>query len=161
MSNWGLRPPDVAGLLNPGFVAVLLRDLVISYYKVDAKPVPFILPFISLPLIFHRSTRAHLPNSTARNLNFWWQENPALRVDFVQRVRSFVGPTREAIYLGAQSRMFAIEGGHLIRGHRQLGKDQWQPTAEMNEIQKAVQFFGRWFGRHSIDEILTVFGIRP
>jgi hypothetical protein len=148
-------------LLNPGFLAVLLRDLAADYQKAGDKALPYEMPFLCLPLALHRLTRSTLPKSTAKKIEPWWEENSYLRVGFVERVQGLVGPTREAMIIGGQASLIGFVDGRVTKGSRRLNRTYWQPSPEMQEIQKAIKFVGRWFGPHSSGDIFSIFGVRP
>lgn len=161
MSDWKSRPPEIASLLNPAFIAVLIRDLAAEYPKTANKPLPIEIPFLCLPLTLHSLTRSSLPKSTGKRIEPWWEENGQLRIGFIERVHGLAQPAREGLILGGQAGFFSFSKGCIIKGSRKLNRAYWQPTQEMKEIQKAVRFVGRWFGPHSSVEVFSIFGVRP
>lgn len=163
MLPWSERPTEVANLLNPAFLAVLVRDATKDYERAADEAMDYSLPFIILPVVLHRPTREKLPLSTAKKLHVWLEEHPEVHVGFpgrAQRLSSFV---REAIRFGSQREIFQINGaGNLESTNRQLRTFQGPVEAEHQQCRKQTSFLGRWFAKTRDPETLyTMWGIRP
>lgn len=81
LKNWKDRPPEVANLLNPAYLSILLSKMCSGY----AKPrigMPFPLAFVGLPLILHRGTAEILPKTSRTRLHLWLDQNPEVTFSF-------------------------------------------------------------------------------
>lgn len=163
MLPWSERPTEVAGLLNPAFLAVLIRDAVKDFQRVSGAAMSYSLPFVMLPVVLHRPTRNRLPSTTAAVLHVWLEENEVVRIGFAQRAKRLSPFVREAILFGLQRRVFQIDdAGSLTDTRKQLRTFSGPPEAEHQQCRKQARFVGRWFAKFGDPEtIYTMWGVCP
>ena len=107
---------EEVALFNPAFLAVLLHASTRDYEKVAGDGMPFILPYLILPLTLHKPTRQDLPTTAAAQMQKWIRENPRHLVNLDQRtvgLRPFVSA---AMRLALIHRVVHSEGGLLKAG---------------------------------------------
>lgn len=162
MLPWSERPTEVAHLLNPAFLAVLIRDAVKDYQKTDRAAMSYSLPFILLPLVLHRPTREQLPATTATTFHVWLEENAEVRIGFAERAKRLSPFVKEAIMFGLQRGVFQIdEAGDLTDTRKQLRVFSGPEDAEHQQCRKQAKFVGRWFAKFDDPEtIYTMWGVR-
>lgn len=117
MLRWEERPTEVANLLNPAFVGILLRRAVDGYAQHSQKGMPLELLFLVLPFCLHAATARRLPRAVSTPLHVWLQraENRDVLISFAERASALVPFGREAIMFAAQRGVLAIEESGLLR----------------------------------------------
>jgi len=163
MLPWDERPTEVANLLNPAFLAVLIRDAVKEYQKEGGDPMSYSLPFIILPIVLHRPTRERLPSTTRTAMHTWLEKTPEVRIGFTSRAQRLSSFVREAILFGLQRDIYQIDdSGDLADTNSRLGTLPGPKTADHKQCRKQAKFLGRWFAKLSDPEtIYTMWGGRP
>jgi hypothetical protein len=168
MSPWAERPTEVANLLNPAFVGVLLRKAVDGYTAEAEMGLPFELAFLVVPLCLHPATVSRLPARAASTpLHTWLQreENRDVLVSFGDRVSALVPFTREAIVFAGQRGVITFDDtGRLQAGDGPLRGISTYPNTS-DDIKQAVrraEFVGRWFAlAGTTTTIFSLLGVRP
>jgi hypothetical protein len=163
---WANRVIEEANLFNPAFCATLLAKTVEDFRKRAARPFPFALAFLVLPIVLHQGTRAALPGSTVTSLLPWIQDNREQLVDFAVRVQRLRAITREAIMFGVQNStlQFNAEGDLTIGPKRQSATARRTElfTPEVRECVDRAGFIGRWFAAAGTTAtIYAAWGISP
>jgi hypothetical protein len=166
MQAWSNRAIEEANLFNPAFCAALLAKMSEEFSKKAARPVPFALSFLVLPIVLHRATREALPGSTITSLLPWVQENREQLVNFVTRVQRLKAISREAILFGIQGQTLRITAdGSLTFGnkHRSVTVKRTPLfTTEVRECMDRAGFIGRWFAvAGSTATIYAAWGVAP
>lgn len=163
MIPWKERPTEVANLLNPAFLAVLIRDSVKDYRNKCGNEMSYSLPFIVLPIVLHRSTREKLPSSTRTALHTWFERKPDVRIGFSSRAKRLSAYVREGLLFGLQREIFRIsESGKLTDTNKRLGTLPGPESADHQQCRKQAKFLGRWFAKLDDPEtIYTLWGVRP
>jgi hypothetical protein len=161
--SWSKRPIEVARLLNPAFCAIMIHESISGYKQENNTGMPFALSFLILPLVLHKPTREILPRDIRTKLHNWIHQNQDILVGLDTRIQQLVPYTREAIYIGLQSKILLVSENGFIDsvacGYEQLG---WMSTSEPAMCKKKANFIGRWFSR--VGDTATIFailGVRP
>jgi hypothetical protein len=163
---WSNRVIEEANLFNPAFCATLLAKTTEDFRKKAARPFPFALVFLVLPIVLHQGTRAALPGSTVTSLLPWIQDNREQLVDFAVRVQRLRAITREAILFAAQhsTLQFDPDGDLTIGPKRQSATTKRTElfTSEARECVDRAGFIGRWFAAAGTTAtIYAAWGISP
>lgn len=163
MLSWTERPTEVANLLNPAFLAVLIRDAVKDYQKKSGSAMSYSLPFIVLPIVLHISTREKLPSTTQTALHVWLERTPDVRISFPSRAQRLAPFVREAILFGLQRGIFQInDSGDLADTNKRLGTLPGPESTDHQQCRKQAKFLGRWFAKlNDAETIYTMWGVRP
>lgn len=163
MQSWDKRPVEIANLFNPAFCALLLRESIIGYEKVQRDSLPYPLAFLILPIVLHKYTRDSLPRSIRSKLHIWLRNNPEAKVQFSARSSQMVPYTKESIMFGLQMGIFVMDDvGNLKQIKRSLKNIKWDKDSETAYCINKARFVGRWFA--SAGDVLTIFhmwGIQP
>lgn len=168
MSAWGERPTEVANLLNPAFIGVLLRKAVEGYTEEEENGLPYELAFLVIPLCLHPDTVSRLPARAASTPLHTWllrEENRDVLVSFGERVSALVPFTREAlIFAGQRGVIMFDDSGRLRAGEAPLRGVTTYPNTS-DDIKQAVrraEFVGRWFAlAGTTATIYSLLGVRP
>ena len=117
MRNWTERPSEVANLFNPAFCATVLGYAARGFGEERPSGLPWVLAFVTLPLVLHKSTREVTPTTKRTKFHTWVEKNPSIRIGFAERARSMVPHVREAIIFGASVGILACDSkGNLFAG---------------------------------------------
>lgn len=159
LETWNERPQEIAHLLNPAFLGVLIRRAVAGYESASSNGMPFALtPFI-LPLVLHAETRNMLP-TIMTTFPTWLQEHRELLVEFPNRVEELVPYTREALIFALQRNALTIDAqGKFREGTSKMkGKTKYpEKSAEIGECWRRSEFVGRWLAEAG--PVATVYGL--
>jgi hypothetical protein len=157
------RPSDPEqALFNDAYIAVLLGLAARNYSdRAGGRPMPWVLAFIVIPLVVHRSVRDRLPATTVARFSRWIASEPLLHADFPERAASLVPYVRRGLRYGLRSGAIEIvdEGLRSALSPRRftaLG------SADAQEAGRQAAFLGRWFA--VIDDLPAIFrqlGVTP
>jgi hypothetical protein len=159
------RPRELAHLLNPAFLSVLIARASSGYKEEADAAFPFSLAFLTLPLILHRTTRERLPHTTRTRMTAWLQDSPDVRVGFAERTRALVPYAREAIIFALYNGALRLtESGDIeTTSPRLISRElRGSDMDEANECLRRASFVGRWLARAgSASTVYALWGIRP
>ncbi|WP_280442363.1 three component ABC system middle component [Nocardia brasiliensis] len=142
MGQWSERAPAVADLLNPALTAAIIAATAIEYDRRVARPMPFELAFLMVPLVLHRETRSSLPIRIDSHLATWVTTHEVLAAGFGARAKALVEPVREGLRFGLRHGAISVDRAN-ITGH--LRPYRPAEIGDMAEIVKKARFIGRWF----------------
>ena len=166
MQPWPARVIEEANLFNPAFCATLLAKAADEFDKKAARPLPFALAFLILPIVLHHRTRSALPGSTVTSLLPWVQDNREQLVDFAQRVRRLRPITREALLFGTQHQTLILtaDGDVAVGPKRQSATERRTGlfTDEARDCVDRAGFLGRWLSTAGTTAtIYAAWGVAP
>ncbi len=164
MIPWEKRSVEIASLLNPAFCGEVLRLCVKEYQYVAARPLPYPLIFLVLPIILHSNTRRSIPSSSRTQLHVWLQSHQEARVGFAERMRQLVPITKETLMFLLQLEVFLIDeedAGLSVTAYK-LRNISEQDEEEIADCYKKAKIIGRWFARSGTPAtIYSVWGVKP
>jgi hypothetical protein len=161
--DWESLPPDVASMFNPAFIGEIIRRTGQAYEEEAAKPMPFILAFLAVPLLIFSDTRNTLEARRHRQLHSWIQMHPEVRVQLALKARELAPYVRQAMAFAINYKSLQLtEQGEISvlprikkRGVRVL------PINSSDYMTKAG-VLGKLFGRVDQDHnIFVMLGVRP
>ena len=160
---WDQRAREVAYLLNPAFCGEVIRRCIETYQQTAQQSMPVPLLFLILPIVLHRSTRETMPRTARGHMYSWLQENPHVKVGFVQRARNLLRVSREAQAFLMQFNALTVDGqaGLAVARRRRIRIPELE-QGEVLDCFKKAELLGKWFasGGSSIT-IYTMWGVRP
>jgi hypothetical protein len=161
MKYWNERIQEIAYLLNPPFCASIIYSVAHEYQKTKGFPMPFVLAYLILPIILHKSTREIIDSKT--NMVVWIQRNPNVLVGYPQRAKDLVPFANEAVeYLLLQKNI--TFDAYRLSIIKPLSKAAMGKTKdnEIFECYNKSEHLGRWFARIGNEEnIYTAWGVKP
>lgn len=166
MNVWEERSLEAGNLLNPAFLSVLVHNTVRSYQSESQAPVPFTIPFLTLPLVLHKKTREALPRAVSTTFASWISrpEGVTAKLGFPRRARSLVPFIKDALLMGLLNNLFLIENGNLVNAPKtKIGRaDALSHSEEFVDCLAKAGFCGRWLSLSGPSEtILALMGVRP
>ena len=161
LKNWKDRPPEVANLLNPAYLSILLSKMCSGY----AKPrigMPFPLAFVGLPLILHRGTAEILPKTSRTRLHLWLDQNPEVTFSFGVRAAGCAPYVRECISFGVRVGVLRLESTGAISGKALKTPKQWEESSSPQIAIKRAELVGKLFANvSSVSTVFAMLGVRP
>lgn len=165
MTVWAARAREEAYLLNPGFCALIAWSSVVGYRGYGSEGMPYVLPFVAIPLTLHRPTRQALPRGLRTSMPAWIEENTYFRVGFAERARSLCPFVREARLFGAVHGLFAFDGERRLVPAPRSGALRGylrEATDEVRECVKKAEFVGKWLAASgSVETTMALWGVKP
>lgn len=166
MQPWQARVVEEANLFNPAFCATLLAKAADEFSKKGARPLPFALVFLMLPIVLHHGTRSALPGSTVTSLLSWIQDNRDQLVNFAERVQRLRPITREALLFGVQHQTLILTAdGSVAVGPKRQSVTERRTSLFTHEARDCVDragFLGRWLSTAGTTAtIYAAWGVSP
>jgi hypothetical protein len=159
LETWNQRPQEIAHLLNPAFLGVIIRRAVAGYESATSNGMPFSLTPIVLPLVLHPGTRQILPDIRT-TFPTWLQEHRELLIELPQRIAELVPFTREAIIFALQRDALKLDDGGMLRDgtSKMKGKTKYaEISTEIKDCWRRSEFVGRWLAEAGPSS--TVYGL--
>nr|VFK62531.1 MAG: hypothetical protein BECKUNK1418G_GA0071005_10256 [Candidatus Kentron sp. UNK]VFK70547.1 MAG: hypothetical protein BECKUNK1418H_GA0071006_103122 [Candidatus Kentron sp. UNK] len=165
MKPWIERTREEAHLLNPAFCCVTITSVCAGYSESTAQPLPFVLSFMILPIVLHKTTRESLPLTTKTSMPMWLQEHAEARLGFHERLMALRPHTREAIRHGLAFDWIEIDESGNIRcvvGKPAIDKALRKLESDARDCVSRARFLGKWLGAMASTETsMALWGIRP
>ena len=162
MRQWSERPTEVAHLFNPAFCATVLAYAARGFVAERADGLPWLLTFVLLPLVLHKSTRAVSPTTKRSKFHTWVERNPAIRVGFPERARSMVPHVREAIIFGTSAGLLICDtSGNIFVGPALPKKEIKTDSEEVQECYRRARTLGAVLASGGADHtVLAMLGVQ-
>lgn len=161
--RWGSRPPDVANLFNPAFCALLLNRLAAGYNSKATMKLPYVLPFLAIPILLHPPSTSQLPKTSRTSFHGWLLEHPTLLVGFSDRATELVSVVREALAFGLAHNLLMLDNqGRIAVNGPAKNIRHWEQSDYNNRHSKDAQLLGKLLAQvEDVTTIFALFGIRP
>ena len=165
MKTWEQRPQEVANLLNPAFCGRVIYQCILGHASEEARPMPYALGFIVLPLVLHPSTRATMQGST-RHFQVWLGGNQEIKLGLASRARSLVPHAREAFAFLWQTGMIAAQPPDaslvIAKRLRRTPRGASPMSDDTKDCLTKATLLGKWFARaNSPATVYTLLGLMP
>lgn len=159
MQPWETRPSEIANLLNPAFCGAVIWASVRAYETETARPMPFPLAFLILPIVLHKKTRQKISRRLPMHARL--EKNQFLKIGFGGRAKQLGPIAREAIAFLLQVDAIAISAdGGLLTTHNLRLRDI--SNDEVSDCYRKARILGMWFASAgTISTIFAMWGVRP
>jgi ABC-three component (ABC-3C) system Middle Component 3 len=165
MTAWTARSREEAYLLNPSFCALIAWSSAVGFRGDGNDGMPYVLPFVAIPLTLHRPTRQALPRSVRTSMPAWIEENTYFRIGFAERANSLAPFVREALLFGAVHGLFAFDDERRLVPApklRALSRYLREATDEVRECVKKAELVGKWLAASgSVETTMALWGVKP
>lgn len=163
MQIWEERPITTANLLNPAFCGELIRRCTESYCEEINKPFPYVLLFIMLPIVLHKTTRDSLPKNSRKSIYEWLEENQFVKIGFVDRCQQMIPFVKEALMFLLQNNAIKFdEKGNIIVLKFQKKRINEIHATEINVCYNKSKLIGKLLAKSGKPEtIYSLFGVKP
>jgi len=128
----------------------------------------YLLIYLILPLVLHKTTRRSIPNRVNTTLVEWIEKYETNNWVFVDHVRQLIPFSKEALIFGIQQGILVFGDqettyGNLLASSKQLLVDEtWTQNSVPVDCRNKAKTVGEWFA--DIADATTIyraFGIRP
>jgi hypothetical protein len=167
ISPWRDQAVEQARLLNPAFLGALVMEAARGYEAEfgGAHELPYVLAFVALPLVLHKSTRDALPRQISTSVAAWVVEHPEAQVGFPERAAALVPLAKDAILLASRNGLLGLEGTRLKATGSKRSVAAYSKGCQSPEVQaclKKAMFLGRWFAlAGEATTVMALWGVRP
>lgn len=165
MNTWTTRPKEEAYLLNPAYLAIILRRLATGYSKArDGRGLPYPLSLLGAAMVLHGPTRRALPYTTRTSMYLWLRDRADLRLDTPQRAVALSKYVREAVLFGHAHGVISVDATLDLRPVGRITESRVTAleTDEMRSVFQAATKVGRWFAiAGDNNTILSLWGVKP
>ncbi|MFI5706338.1 three component ABC system middle component [Kribbella sp. NPDC051620] len=153
---------ETAALLNPAFIALVLRRAVEGHLEASAAPMPLVLAYPISGIALYPRARDALTNVITTNVTSWISRNPRLRAELPPRMASLVPFVNEGLLFGLRADIVILSDATLTLGGHGPHKSARGDSAEVVVTQRAARYLGRWFSQAgSPATVLALLGVRP
>lgn len=149
MQEWENRSEEISSLLNPAFLFYLIYHSVDAYTDEAKCGAPYLLPFITLPLVLHRQTRDNIPFRKTYSFYEWITDDskcPEASLGFSDRASELVPYVKEALIFGMQYRYIEIREDGLLYTYtnQRLDIPASEASQNLNKYRDRIRVCGRW-----------------
>lgn len=150
-------------LYNPAFTALLAGRAVQGHLDRYNQPCPLAVAVLASVMALQPAVRRVLPETVRSGLIRWLEENKSVKVAMLQNATALSAVVRPGVVLALHNRVLGIdESGHLFVEPRRLPKKISGLTPEIDAIETAAYFLGRWLpSAGSLSTVMALLGVRP
>ncbi|MGW5194988.1 three component ABC system middle component [Kribbella sp. NPDC004138] len=153
---------ETGALLNPAFIALLLRRAVEGHMEASATPMPLVLAYPVSGIALYPPAREALTNVITTNLTSWISRHPRLRAELPPRMTSLVPFVNEGLLFGLRMDIVTLGDAALMLGGCGPHKSVRGGSSEVVAAQRASKYLGRWFSQAGDPAtVLALLGVRP
>ncbi|MEU6033708.1 three component ABC system middle component [Streptomyces tauricus] len=161
MTAWSDRSPISAVMLNPALMAAILASAAQGHEKETQQAMPWVLGFVTAPMVLHQPTRNALPISTRTHLGAWIGKNPVLRAGFPARAQALAEPVKEGTRFGLAHHALTLEPDGRVRSLYRRPRGFKTPD-ELDHMLRKASLVGRWLSKaDSPATVFAVLGVAP
>lgn len=156
------EPKEVAYLLNPAFVSLVLAKAVTSYEKEKPAGMPFIYAPVVSTISLYPMARSSLTMNTRTKFAVWIDRNPQIQIALAPRMAGMMAIVNEAILFGLHYKILEFNEGNLRIGSEKADRKIESASADIKEIEKSASYLGRWLaGMNSPATVCAMLGVTP
>jgi hypothetical protein len=161
MVPWQERPFEMAYLLNPAFLSLIVANAAKGCNEEGNVGLKFAYAFLVPPLVLHEVTRLTLPHDTRTTIHDWLTAYPEVQINLAIHTHRLVPYVQEAIMFSLNSHVIAInEEGRIILVQARIDHD-WPEDTEPFDCCRKARLLGRWFAQFDTHPIFEMLGVRP
>ncbi|MGW0358533.1 three component ABC system middle component [Nocardia nova] len=150
-------------LYNPAFTALIACRAVQGHEFQYRQPCPVPVAVISAVMALQPAVRRPMPKTLNSGLTRWLEENKAVKVAMTQNATAVATVVRPGLLLALHRDALRLgEEGRLTVTPGRFTKTITGATDEIQAIQKAAYFLGRWLpSTGSLSTVMSLLGVRP
>jgi Family of unknown function (DUF6521) len=159
MRSWS---PEVAALLNPAFIALLLVRAVKGYYREADEGMPYVYVPIIATISLYPAARETLSMNVATQFTTWIDRASRIQGFLQGRIVDMVPIVNEGLLFALVHGVLRVEGGVLIPGDVGPANAIRGDTADMEQAQRVAAYLGRWLVRAgNPSTVCAMLGVTP
>jgi Family of unknown function (DUF6521) len=141
------EPPEVAALLNPALIALLIIRAADGHDREAGAGLPFIYAPIIATLALYPDVRDTLTMNITTQFVAWIDRSSSIQIHLREKIADMVPIVNEGLIFGLASKVLRIDSGAIVRGDHGPTLGIRAETADMEEAQRAAYYLGRWLVR--------------
>lgn len=167
MIAWQKKSQEVANLLNPAFLSILIQQCIKTYSDESKGNAPYVLPFLVSPIVLHKRTRDALPGRISTPFTTWITQlqGSHSKIGYPERAYSVVPYVKEALAFAFVNNILITEDDGSLRVNKQIRVPNHLNdtlTEEVFMCYKKAYFSGRWLARvGKIETVMALLGVKP
>jgi Family of unknown function (DUF6521) len=160
--NIGSRSPEVAALLNPAFIALLLVRAVRSYVREADTGMPYVYAPIIVTISLYPAARETLSMNVSTQFATWIDRVSQIQVLLEEKIVDMVPIVNEGLLFALVHKVLRVESGTLIPGDVGPANVIRGDTGDMELTQRAAAYLGRWLVRAgNPSTVCAMLGVTP
>ena len=162
MKPWDKRPRELRTLLNPAFCGLLIAHAIIAYEEKCAKPMPYSLVLLVLPISLHPATRLIFKSKSRAYLTTISSEHPEIQIGLADRARGLMPYCMESLSYLAERNIIQVRDRGGISVDQTKVKKTFKGTEDTKSCQSVAKVLGKKFAETGDRAtVYTSLGIRP
>ncbi|MCP4370417.1 MAG: hypothetical protein GY797_20230 [Deltaproteobacteria bacterium] len=168
MRSWENRSTEIANLLNPAFLSVIIYQSIKGYTtEMSKSKCPYVLPFLVTSLVLHKKTRDSLPRQVTSTLSTWLTQirGSHAKLNYSERTKELVPFVKEAIMFGLNNQLLLLADNGSLDTNQNISFPTHSNNSITNEVAncyKRAYFCGRWIARAGkIETVMALLGVKP
>jgi hypothetical protein len=160
--NSRFEPPEVATLLNPALIALLLSRAVTGYEGEAGAGLPYVYAPIIVTMALYPQVRDTLSMRVTTKFTHWTTTNADLYLSLQPKIAGMVPIVNEGLLFALSHDVLSISGGTLIAGNFGPTRSIKSDSSDVEVAQRAAAYLGRWLvhaGRPST--VCAMLGVTP
>lgn len=160
--NIGSRSPEVAALLNPAFIALLLVRAVRGYFREADAGMPYVYAPIVATISLYPAARETLSMNVSTQFAVWIDRASQIQIFLQEKIVDMVPIVNEGLLFALAHGVLGVEDGVLIPGDVGPANAIRGDTTDMEQTQRAAAYLGRWLVRAgSPSTVCAMLGVTP
>lgn len=156
------QPPEVAALLNPALIALLLARAARSYVREGDVGLPFIYAPIIATISLYPAARETLSMNVTTQFATWIDRSARIQISLQAKIVDMVPIVNEGLLFALLHDILRVERGALVPGEIGPTTAIRGDTEDMEYAQRAAAYLGRWFVRAgNPSTVCAMLGVSP
>jgi len=156
------EPPEVATLLNPALIALLLSRATRAHEVEEAAGLPYIYAPIVATIALYPEARATLSMRVTTKFVNWVTSNPELQLALQPKIAGMVSIVNEGLLFAVTNNVLRISGARLTTGANGPFKTIRSGSSDVEAAQRAAAYLGRWLAHAGAPStVCAMLGVTP
>jgi hypothetical protein len=161
-ANIRRKSPEIAALLNPALISLLLAHATKGYHRETTSGLPFVYAPIVATISLHPNARGTLSMNVTTPFATWIERSAELRVTLQDMIVEMVPIVNEGLLFALSYDVLRIENATLIQGNSGPKGTIRADTSDMEQAQRTAAYLGRWLARAgSPSTVCAMLGVTP
>jgi hypothetical protein len=160
--NSRYEPSEVATLLNPALIALLLSRAATGYHAQDPSGMPYIYAPIVATIALYPDARVTLSMNVTTKFTRWAMSNSDLQLSLQPKIAGMVPIVNEGLLFALKHDVLQLSAARLTPGSIGPTKAIKSESSDVAAAERAAAYLGRWLpsaGQPSI--VCASLGVTP
>ncbi|MGX7681531.1 three component ABC system middle component [Jatrophihabitans sp. DSM 45814] len=156
------EPPEVATLLNPALIALLLSRATNGYQGVDAAGMPYIYAPIVATIALYPDARATLSMNVTTKFTSWAMANDDMQLSLQSKIAGMVPIVNEGLLFALRHDVLKLSAARFTSGSHGPTKVVRSESSDVTAAQRAAVYLGRWLAHAGQPStVCAILGVTP